>query len=111
MTIKRVETEDTHEGTGVVLREDGTQVGVARYRLFVERQILDAATFGNPDAEVGGLRQINGSIGLTDRDPFGVPIDLIGAQLTLRLEDNRSVTFFWENNSGDVVVSGPIHPA
>ena len=108
MTVKRLETEETLEGNGIVLRENN-HVGPAHYQLFVQREILDAGRMGHPDAEMGGLYQISGSIELEERDPFGVPIDLIGVQLTLRLEDNRSVTFFWENNSGDVVISGPIN--
>jgi hypothetical protein len=84
------------EGLGTILRDDGSEVGRKRYHLTVYEEVIDAG-----GQEVAGLRRSEGRIDAGD-------IFMESAELTLRLQDGRSLPFFFTDAGGRIAARGDL---
>jgi len=98
MSYEEVERMD---GTGMIVNANGSMVGRRRYHLVVYQEMLDGGP-GHP--KLPGLRDIRGRI--TVEGVEGVSLQ--GADLTLQLEDGRSLPFFITDTAGTISARGAL---
>jgi predicted RNA-binding protein len=97
----RTEIIESPSGRGRLYHE-GTFVAEVVYSLSVTQKIHGAATFGDPEAEVEGLRDITGRIDL-DSHQAGA---LLGENLVLELSDGRRLPIYILNQRGLIQARG-----
>ena len=83
-------------GKGTVRSKDGKHVHV-KYELTEFQEEVRAGHMGDPNASILGLKQIRGWV---------EPVSFIGDELTLELQDNRKLKFFFTDTNGKIVGSG-----
>jgi len=96
MTYREVEQLD---GIGTILRADGSEVGQRRYHLTVLQRMHDAGR----GETIAGMLRVEGRIVLEGFE--GMAFVTEGSELTLKLEDGRSLPFF-SNSDGRIAPRG-----
>ncbi len=86
-------------GAGKVYRENGDLLGDAQYDLRVIQEFKDVGTKDGPEL-LPGLKDVVGHVTGLDN------LVLIGAELTLHLEDGRRLRFFVTDQDGRIGASG-----
>lgn len=87
-------------GVGRVLNEKGSDLGPASYDLSIWQEVHQVRTFGGTNT-VDGLREIQGTV-------TGKAASLVGEGLVLRLEDERTLPFFFTASSGAIAARGQL---
>jgi hypothetical protein len=88
------------KGMATILRADGSEVGRRPYHLTIWQQMLDAG-----GEQIPGLFQIEGRIDLQEMEGYSL---VIAGELILKLEDGRSLPFFFTNNDGRIAARGQL---
>jgi hypothetical protein len=88
------------EGWGIMRRPDASEIGKRRYHLTVWQHMLDDGRGG----EIPGLFSIEGKVQLDGHEGFTLVAE--GAELTLTLEDGRTLPFFFSNGDGQIAARG-----
>jgi hypothetical protein len=84
------------KGHGTMTSHAGEQVAV-RYELHVYEDEIHAGTLDNPGATLPGLKEIRGTI---------QPVRFFGENgLTLKMEDGRSLKFFFTDTHGSIALN------
>ncbi len=86
-------------GAGKVYRENGDLLGDAQYDLRVIQEFKDVGTKDGPEL-LPGLKDVVGRVTGLDN------LALIGAELTLHLEDGRRLRFLVAGQDGLITASG-----
>lgn len=87
---------------GIIVKADGSEVGRRRYHLTIRRRMIDDGRGG----EIPGNLHIDGSIDLEEME--GVRFVAAGDDLILKLNDGRSLPFFFSHDDGRIGVRGPL---
>jgi hypothetical protein len=94
---KRVETLTGH---GPISKSDGSEIGVRRYRLSVWQDMVSDGQGGS----IPGMFSVEGHIDAQGFEGFS----LLSESLTLKLEDGRSLPFFFSNSDGQIAARGAL---
>src|SRR5438445_13483605 len=97
MSYREVERLDDW---GIIFRADGSEVGRRRYHLIIRQHMLDVGR----GEKIPGLLQIDGSVDLEEME--GIGLVMAGDELILKLNDGRSLPFFFSNSDGRIAARG-----
>jgi hypothetical protein len=90
------------DGTAKVFRE-GKLLRPMRYHITIWQEMHDGGGFGQQHDPIAGLKRIEGRVDLDDREAF----DLVGVELTMTIEDGRTLEFFVRSSDGEIANRGP----
>lgn len=96
MSYREVERLDDW---GIVLKADGSEVGRRRYHLIIRQEIFNVG-----GEQIPGLLQIDGIIDLEGME--GMALVMAGDELVLKLNDGRSLPFFFTDSHGRIAARG-----
>jgi hypothetical protein len=88
------------DGTGMILKPDGSVLGERKYHLVVLEELTDVGG----GQIVAGIPDIQGRIELQNLE--GTALVMKGEKLTLKLTDGRSLPFFVSDGDGTIAPAG-----
>src|SRR5690349_19429027 len=97
--MMRMKILERLRGEGVISREDGTVVGTRLYNLTIYQEMLDAGGHA-----IEGMKSIEGAIQLEGYEGWSLLVK--GGTLRLRLNDGRTLPFFFSNSDGTIAATG-----